>query len=358
MLTARQVGWGRDPMAEAESMRALALSESILKYMIPWLDLDWPLKPAEIYGREGPLVLEIGFGNGVFLVEQAEAHPEVNFLGVERSWGAAQRLFKLLEQTGLENVRVIQAGAEFLLKHVFGPDSFNRIYINFSDPWPKERHHGRRLIQPDFVDLLGERLVVGGEVTIATDHAEYAEWIVEVLEGQSALGSCFDRTKVSELPGRTPTKYELKAIDVGVPINYFVWRREVCLSPPVNVQRIEEMPNVILKGACDQETMFADQEPQSWVLTKAGVNVVIKLSRVYRDTEGDWLLEMMTKEGAFSQHFGVLVMRRGGGGYLVKLASMGHPRPTWGVKQSVGKVADLIRAHFPAMRVQSSTVGE
>ena len=221
-------------------MCALALSESILKYMIPWLDLDWPLNPEEIYGREGPLVLEIGFGNGGFLVEQAQNHPEALFLGIERSWGAAQRLFKRLEQTGLQNVRVIQGGAEFLLQHAFKPDSIEKVYINFSDPWPKERHHNRRLIQQEFVKLLGERLVADGQVTIATDHAEYAEWICELLEGQSALVSCFDRTRVNELPGRSPTKYERKATDTGVPINYFVWRREACVSlPPVIVQKVE-----------------------------------------------------------------------------------------------------------------------
>ena len=346
------------PIVEAESMCALPLSESILKYMIPWLDLDWPLNPAEIYGQEGAFILEIGFGNGGFLVEQAQKQPDALFLGIERSWGAAQRLFRRLEQTGLGNVRVIQGGAEFLLQYAFEPASIDRIYINFSDPWPKERHHGRRLIQPEFVKLLGERLVAGGEVTIATDHAEYAEYIGQVLEGQSALVSCFDRTKVVELPGRTPTKYELKAIDAGLPINYFLWRREAYVSLPVNVQRVEEMPNVILRGACDKDTMFADQQPQSWVLTHAGVNVVIKLSRVYRDFYGDWLLEMMVKEDAFSQHFGVLVLNRVDGGYLVKLASMGHPRPTWGVKQSVGKVASLIQARFPAMRVEKSTVGD
>lgn len=340
-------------------MCALALSESILKYMIPWLDLDWPLNPEEIYGREGPLVLEIGFGNGGFLVEQAQNHPEALFLGIERSWGAAQRLFKRLEQTGLQNVRVIQGGAEFLLQHAFKPDSIEKVYINFSDPWPKERHHNRRLIQQEFVKLLGERLVADGQVTIATDHAEYAEWICEVLEGQSALVSCFDRTRVNELPGRSPTKYERKATDTGVPINYFVWRREACVSlPPVIVQKVEEMPNVVLSGACDRDTMFADQRPESWVMTKKGVDVVIKLSRVYRDSEGDWLLEMMAKEGAFSQHFGILVLCRADGGYLVKLASMGHPRPTWGVKQAVGKVAELIQVRFPQMRVEESNIGE
>jgi len=337
-------------------MCALPLSESILKYMIPWLDLEWPLNPSEQYGREGPFVVEIGFGNGGFLVEQALSHPETLFLGIERSWGAAQRLFKRLEQTGLDNTRVIQGGAEFLLGNLFEPESIQEIYINFSDPWPKERHHSRRLIQPRFIKLVAERLVKDGKVTIATDHPEYADWIAGVLEGQSALVSCFDRTRMSELSGRTPTKYEQKAVDANVPINYFVWRRASVDSPPVNVQRIEDMPNVILKGPCDRDRLFADQEPRSWVMTPAGSEVVIKLSHAYRDTEGDWLLEMMVKEGAFSQHFGIVVLNRADGGYLVKLAAMGHPRPTWGVKQAVGKISEVIRERFPSMQVERSTV--
>ncbi len=339
-------------------MPALPLSEAICRYMAPWLELDWPVNRESVFGRSGPLVVEIGFGNGSFLIDQAEQHPASNYVGVERSWGSVQRLFKRLDQAGLSNVRVVQGSAAFVLERLFAPDDIDRVFINFSDPWPKERHHSRRLIQPGFVWLLAQRLAVNGEVTIATDHAGYAAWIGEMLEGQSLLRSCFPSTSVHDLPGRTPTKYEQKAMAAGVPVHFFVWRREACVSESVDVERVGTMPNVILEGACDRERLLVGFVSQTWQETHRGVHVVVKLVEGYRDLHhGHWLIEVMVKEGELAQHFGVLALWRSDGRLLVKLSPMGHPRPTWGVKQAVWRVAQAVLGLNPQMRVAESTVG-
>ncbi len=337
-------------------MPSLPLSTAICRYLVPWLQLDWPLSWPDVFVRQAPLVVEAGFGNGGFLVEQASARPGTNFVGVERSWGAAQRLFKRLHREGLENVRVLQGDAAFALRHAFAPASLDEVFINFSDPWPKERHHGRRLIQPRFVELLAERLAVDGTVTIATDHGDYADWILDVLTGQSLLSSIFSTPSVGTLAGRSPTKYELKAIAAGVPIHYFVWRRSSQVTTPPYVEKVDAMPNVVLEGAVDAVGLLADAQPETWRMEDRGVAVVLKLEDIYTDSRGGRMVEMMVKEDELSQHIGVLILPRPNDRLLVKLSPIGHPRPTFGVKQAVGKVADLAVRSAPSLRVVSTTV--
>ena len=112
----------------------------------------------------------------------ATARPDACFVGIERAWGSMRRLFRRLNAQDLNHVRAIEGDAAFLLQHVFAPQSLSEIWINFSDPWPKERHHNRRLIQDTFVKILAERLKPDGGVTIVTDHADYATWITDIFD--------------------------------------------------------------------------------------------------------------------------------------------------------------------------------
>ena len=338
-------------------MAAKPLSESILNHMVSWTTADWPPDWGAIFGRSGLLVVEIGFGTGEFLVDRARANPEMNFVGVERSWVSVQRLFRRLGRGGPTNVRVVHGGADFVFERLFSVDSVAQVYINFPDPWHKERHRGRRLIQPEFVRALAERLSPGGTVTVATDHGGYASWISEVLEAQPLLRSGFTCASVPGLPGRKPTKYERKALDAGVPVRYFVWRRDLRVSLPKPVEKVGPMPNMLLEGKYDRTRLPAGFEPFSWRTDHRGVTVVIKLVDMYTDRNGDYLVETMVKEGAFSQHFGVLVLARGGNRVLVKLSPIGQPRPTWGVKQAVGRVGQMVLAQCSGLRVAESTVG-
>ena len=338
-------------------MAAMPLSESILNHMVSWTTADWPPDWEVIFGRAGSVAVEIGFGTGEFLVDRARANPEMNFVGIERSWVSVQRLFKRLDRGGPENVRVVHGGADFVFERLFLVDSVAQVYINFPDPWPKERHHGRRLIQPEFVRALAERLTAGGTVTVATDHRGYASWISEVLEAQPLLRSGFPSASVPALPGGKPTKYERKALDAGVPVRYFVWRRDARYSHPKPVEKVGPMPNMLLKGKYDRTRLPAGFVPCSWRTGHRGVTVVIKLVDVYTDRNGDYLVETMVKEGAFSQYFGVLVLARPGNRVLIKLSPIGQPRPTWGVKQAVGKVGQMVLAQCPGLRVAESTVG-
>jgi tRNA (guanine-N7-)-methyltransferase len=343
------------PPLESDEM-SFPLSEAICKYWVPWRGLDWPLDWEGIFGRPADLVVEIGFGNGQFLVDLAKANPDRNFVGIERAWASVVRLFKRLEALDVNNVRVLEADAAFAMRHLFGPRSLHGVFINFPDPWHKERHHSRRLVQGPFVHTLAEQLNGNGSVTIATDQVEYAAWIAEVLEEQSELRSKHETTWLDFLPGRRPTKYEAKALQSGVPIHYFEWQQNSDLNLETRVDKVGEMPNVILEGEVDCRQVLAGAERSVWQAVEKDIPIVAKMMDVYGHLQEDHrLVSMMVREGELVQNFGISVVFRENG-VLVKLASIGQPRATWGVKFAVKKIAELVCEGSDDLKVKSSTI--
>lgn len=335
---------------------ALPLSEAICKYWVPWQRLDWPIDWHTLFGRSGDLVVEIGFGNGQFLLDLAQQFPERNFIGIERAWASVVRLFKGLERLGLENVRVLEADAAFAMRHFFAPESLCEVFINFPDPWHKERHHSRRLIQAPFVRTLAGRLDAQGHVTIATDQVEYAEWIVDVLEGQSDLCSRHHKTAIDFVPNRRPTKYEEKALQSGVPIHYFEWQKNSKIDVDFEVDKVDDMPNVILVGDVDRAGVLKDAGYRVWQETHQGVEVVVKMMDVYGHLQDDHrLVSVMVREGELAQYFGIAVVFRDTD-VLIKLAPIGQPRATWGVKYAVKKIAELVCNNTAGLSVKKTTI--
>ncbi|QOC22973.1 tRNA (guanosine(46)-N7)-methyltransferase TrmB [Wenzhouxiangella sp. AB-CW3] len=133
------------------------------------------------FERDAPLVVEIGFGNGQALAWMAANEPDKNFVGIEVHEPGVGRLLRSVESKGLGNVRVAMRDAVEVLREQCLPESLDEVRIYFPDPWPKKRHHKRRLIQPPFLELLASRMVDGGILHLATDWAPYAEWMVEAL---------------------------------------------------------------------------------------------------------------------------------------------------------------------------------
>ncbi|MBT8109507.1 MAG: tRNA (guanosine(46)-N7)-methyltransferase TrmB [Gammaproteobacteria bacterium] len=170
----------------------------------------------KLFDRSAPIVLEIGFGNGDSLVQQALEHPGMNFLGIEvHEPGVGHCLLKA-RAAGLSNLKLIKRDAIEVLTHQIPPASLQRINIYFPDPWPKKRHHKRRMIQAGFLQLLHERTAAGGTLHIATDWANYAEHIDEVL-GQSGLFRCEERREHdgSGPLDRPGTKFERRGLRKG-----------------------------------------------------------------------------------------------------------------------------------------------
>lgn len=174
------------------------------------LDLD------DIFGRRAPLIVEIGFGNGDSLVQQAAEHPECNFLGIEVHVPGVGHCLLAARAAGLSNLRLISHDAIEVLKQMIPPSSTSRLNLYFADPWPKKRHHKRRIVQPDFLQLVASRLGEQGRFCLATDWANYAQHIDEVFAA-SALFTCVERREHDgEAPlDRPATKFERRGLKRG-----------------------------------------------------------------------------------------------------------------------------------------------
>ncbi|HEY4371174.1 MAG TPA: tRNA (guanosine(46)-N7)-methyltransferase TrmB [Burkholderiales bacterium] len=175
-----------------------------------------PLDFAQAFGRAAPIILEIGFGMGETTARIAQAMPEKNFLGLEVHMPGVGALLKLVAERELANVRVIQHDAVEVVQHMIAPGSLAGIHVFFPDPWPKARHHKRRLIQPPFVQLLATRLAPGGYLHCATDWEHYAEQMLEVLSAESLLANTAPAGGYAERPAYRPvTKFENRGLKLG-----------------------------------------------------------------------------------------------------------------------------------------------
>jgi tRNA (guanine-N7-)-methyltransferase len=179
---------------------------------------------AAAFGRIAPTVLEIGFGMGETTAAIAAAQGETNYLGLEVHTPGVGSLLKLIAEGGLTNVRVIQHDAVEVARDMIPPASLAGIHVFFPDPWPKKRHHKRRLIQPPFVALLASRLAPGGYFHCATDWQEYAEQMLAVLAAEPLLENT--ATGFAPRPGYRPlTKFEQRGLRLGHGVWDVVFRR-------------------------------------------------------------------------------------------------------------------------------------
>ncbi len=194
---------------------ALARLLPLYGVKIPGPSVDLPA----LFGRQAPVVLEIGSGMGEATVSMAQASPERDFLAVEVFPPGLGNLLAVVEEAGLTNVRVACGDALELVRGMLAPESVDAIHIFFPDPWPKLRHHKRRLIQRVNVTLLASRLKPGGTLHCATDWAHYAEQMLEVLGADPAL----EGGVVHRPPHRPVTKFEKRALLAGRPITDLIF---------------------------------------------------------------------------------------------------------------------------------------
>lgn len=167
-----------------------------------------------LFGREAPVVLEVGFGNGLSLAEMAASSPEYDFFGIEVHKPGVGSLLVQVRQQELQNVRVSGDDAVQVLEQQIPDASLDRVQIFFPDPWHKKRHNKRRLIQPGFVETLVKKLKDNGRIHVATDWEHYAEHILQVLSENTLLQNTVDdyAPKPDYRPG---TKYEARGVRLG-----------------------------------------------------------------------------------------------------------------------------------------------
>ena len=208
---------GRTSPAQTRAVETL-LPRFGIQYRSGILDLD------RAFGRAAPKVLEIGFGMGETTAEIAKSRPDTDFLGIEVHTPGVGALLRLIDDYQLANVRIVQHDAVAVVRDMIAPGSLDGIHVFFPDPWPKKRHHKRRLIQPSFVALLASRLRNDGYVHMATDWEEYAQQMLEVLSAEASLVN----TSASYVPRpdyRPETKFERRGLKLGHGVWDLVFRR-------------------------------------------------------------------------------------------------------------------------------------
>lgn len=173
------------------------------------------LSPASLFEREAPLHLEIGFGMGQSLLQMAAQQPQHNFIGIEVHRPGVGALLAGIEQQQLTNIRVCNADAVEVLQQMIPDAILAAVYIFFPDPWHKKRHNKRRLIQPEFVKLLCQKLQFGGVLHAATDWQEYAEHMLQVLQAEPELANMAAQDYSAKPDYRPLTKFELRGKKLG-----------------------------------------------------------------------------------------------------------------------------------------------
>jgi tRNA (guanine-N7-)-methyltransferase len=200
-----------------------AIQENLKKHAIVFENQPIDFNDA-FQNRSGELVLEIGFGMGTSTAEIAKANPNKNYIAIEVHSPGVGNLIKLIQENDIFNLKIIQHDAVEVLNTMIKNDSLDGIHIFFPDPWPKKRHHKRRLIQESFLKLMAQKIKQSGYLHITTDWEDYALWIIDLLDKETLL------QKTSEDFFRKPdyrplTKYENRGIKLGYKVWDLIYRR-------------------------------------------------------------------------------------------------------------------------------------
>jgi len=186
-----------------------------------------PLDLERLFRRAAPKILEIGFGMGETTARIASEHPENDYLGIDVHTPGVGSLLRRIADLGLANVRVIQHDAVEVLRHMIAPEALDGVHIFFPDPWPKKRHHKRRLIQAPFLALLASRMKAGATVHVATDWEDYARQMLEVFRSEPSLRNT--APEFASADSRPQTKFEGRGRKLGHRIWDLVFRK---IPPP------------------------------------------------------------------------------------------------------------------------------
>ena len=209
---------GRTTTGQAKAIEVLGP-----QYLVPYQ--SQPVDLAQVFGREAPTILEIGFGMGEATAHIAGVMPEKNFLCCEVHPPGVGALLKRIGELGLTNIRIVEHDAVEVLDHMLAPESLSGVHIFFPDPWHKARHNKRRLVQPQFIARLLPRLASGAYIHCATDWEPYAQQMLEVLSAEPALENTAGG--FAERPAYRPlTKFENRGLRLGHGVWDVVFRKK------------------------------------------------------------------------------------------------------------------------------------
>lgn len=210
---------GRITAAQADALERL-----LPVFGIPYSDTA--IHAADAFGREAPVWLEIGFGNGDVLLNMAGTQADVNVIGAEVHQSGIGHALMGIEANQLSNVRLIQHDAMEIMENMLPPESLDKVLLLFPDPWHKKRHHKRRIVQEDFLTAVARTLKPGGVLHCATDWAEYGEWMIERLEQDDRFVNMAGKGNASPRPEWRPvTRFERRGHRLGHSVTDLLYQR-------------------------------------------------------------------------------------------------------------------------------------
>lgn len=332
----------------------LHIIRSMTLHILHYARLPWPTIWTEVFGRDAPLLLEIGFGGGHFLVDLAQRRPQSNVVGLEISLPSLRRGAKKVLTSGVDNTRIIQGDSRGALWLLFKPQSISEVTINFPDPWPKASHHHRRLIKEEFLHLLGARMQMGGLLEIATDHAEYATEISKCLTRSPYFDSRLDNPFIIEDNERRRTKYEEIALTAGRTCYYFKWQRnKVTALDEFPIPEETVVPHIVLSLPLTLDEVGRRFEPRTVMAGKTH----IKFLDLFHSVQNQLLLvEVYVSEEPFHQRVCLAIRTRQKGDAVVSLHEVGFPRPTPGMHLAVHYLVEWLRSLQDDVRIIGSTL--
>lgn len=219
-----EIRTGRERTIKSYVLRNNVLEEKEKEWVVKYMPThglffkDEMLDYSKVFGNNNPTVIEIGFGNGDTTAKMALLKPENNYIGLEVYLKGFVQLLKTLGENNLDNVRIMRFNAVDVLEHMISDNSVEGFHIFFPDPWPKKRHHKRRIMNPEFLSLLAKKLKKGGYIYMVTDWQEYADEVLELVNTEPSLINPFYGF-APPVTWRPLTKFEQKGMDKDYVIN-------------------------------------------------------------------------------------------------------------------------------------------
>jgi tRNA (guanine-N7-)-methyltransferase len=294
-------------------------------------DLGVPLDAARVFGREGPLVLEVGFGNGEFLEYLADRHSEWNILGADTSPSCVVRARRRVGRGGFSNVRLYCGDARYIVRNVTPRSSLFRVYVNFPDPWPRRRHARRRLMGTEFLTLLASRLADDGALWLTTDHPKYFDFARASIASTGLYSE-----EIGPPPAETlETRWARRWLEQERPIHHALFHKTVEPASVPSRLDIVPMQHALVRGDLANVTHF-----EKTVYRRKGATIV--LTEASRSVDGSSLLfQVMVDEDDLSQH-ALVEARARESDILVGVANFGRPLSTRGLNEAVVCVAEYL----------------
>jgi tRNA (guanine-N7-)-methyltransferase len=304
--------------------------------LLIWQAVPRPVDWTVVFGRAAPLALEIGTGNGEFLVRTAAENPGKDFVGIDLRWASVKRALRNLEKAATRNVRLVIEDARPVVERMFAPRALEQVFLLFPCPWRKERHEHHRLLNRSFLELLNSRLVDGGEVVLVTDWTPYFEWTLARLPG------CGLRAEVRDVEPRWNTKYERKWSRLGQERFHEVRMiKEEHRDAPVPAEVAMNPPHL---------TTF---DPDRFAPQDEIGPITVTFKEIVRDRErGIVMVRTVVVEESLTQQFWITIARATDGTWWVVSSRGCQTIPTAGVQHALERVAEYARtgADQPACR--------